>query len=47
MGTTSDRESGRGLSINFEAVATEGKGVFETLRVICRMVLDKVTKDLS
>jgi mutual gliding-motility protein MglA len=32
---------------DFEAVATEGKGVFETLRTIVRLVIDKVTKDLS
>jgi signal recognition particle receptor subunit beta len=32
---------------DFEAVASEGKGVFETLRVVVRQVIDKVTKDLG
>jgi len=32
---------------DFEAVALRGTGVFETLRAIVRMVMDKVTKDLS
>lgn len=32
---------------DFEAVAVEGTGVFETLRTIVRMVAEKVTKDLS
>ncbi len=32
---------------DFEAVATEGTGVFETLRSIVRLVIDKVTKDLN
>ena len=32
---------------DFEAVAIEGKGVFETLRAIVQMVAEKVTKDLS
>ncbi len=32
---------------DFEAVATEGTGVFETLREIVQMVVVKVTKDLG
>ena len=32
---------------DFEAVAIQGKGVFETLRTIVKMVAQKVTKDLG
>ena len=32
---------------DFEAIAIQGKGVFETLRTIVRMVAEKVTKDLG
>jgi signal recognition particle receptor subunit beta len=32
---------------DFEAVAVQGKGVFETLRAIVKNVVEKVTKDLS
>jgi signal recognition particle receptor subunit beta len=32
---------------DFEAVATEGTGVFETLRTAVRLVMDRVTKDLQ
>jgi signal recognition particle receptor subunit beta len=32
---------------DFEAIAIKGEGVFETLRTIVRLVVAKVTKDLS
>ncbi len=32
---------------DFEAVALEGKGVFDTLRTVVRSVIAKVTKDLN
>jgi signal recognition particle receptor subunit beta len=32
---------------DFEAVATEGQGVFETLRVIMRLVLEKIAVDFK
>lgn len=32
---------------DFEAIATEGQGVFETLRAIIRLVIEKVTADLK
>jgi hypothetical protein len=32
---------------DYEAVALEGKGVFETLRTAVRLVIEKVTRDLS
>ncbi len=32
---------------DFEAIAIQGQGVFETLRTIVRMVAEKVTKDLG
>jgi len=32
---------------DFEAVAIEGKGVFETLRTIVQQTMDRVTKDLK
>jgi len=32
---------------DFEAVALNGEGVFETLRAAVRLVIEKVTKDLS
>jgi signal recognition particle receptor subunit beta len=32
---------------DFEAVALEGKGVFETLRTAVKLVISRVTKDLN